>query len=117
MNYLDGTFSALADPTRRQIVTQLAEGPQTVNEIANSLPISQPAVSKHLKILEIAGLITREQIGTKRPARLAPEAFVALDHWLERYRQIFEANFQRLDILLDELQKDPDNAPDDDNAH
>ncbi|MEL7301335.1 MAG: metalloregulator ArsR/SmtB family transcription factor [Pseudomonadota bacterium] len=116
MQYLDGAFAALSDPTRRAIVAQLALGPRTVNEIADALPISQPAVSKHLKLLEGAGLIARDRVGTTRPARLAPEAFVQLDRWLERYRQLFEDRFQRLDTLLDTLQKETVDAANPDHA-
>ena len=103
---LNDAFSALADPTRREIVAALHDGPLTVNALAARLPVSQPAVSKHLKVLEAAGVIERDQIGTSRPARLKASAFVQLDAWLDRYRDVREAQFMQLDAVLDDLKKD-----------
>lgn len=113
---MSAAFNALADPTRRTIVAGLRSGPRTVNEIAEGLPVSQPAVSKHLKVLEDAGLITRAQVGTTRPARLVPDVFVQIDAWLGEYRTLFGPRFAR----LDDLPGDPeeiDNAADPHNAH
>ncbi len=103
---LDATFAALADPTRRAILARLAEGEATVMELAAPFAISQPAVSKHLKVLERAGLISIEQDGQRRPRKLEPAALAAANAWLERYREIWEANYARLDRLLETLQQD-----------
>ncbi|MDB5349050.1 MAG: putative transcriptional regulator [Planctomycetota bacterium] len=100
---LDATFSALADPTRRAILARLAKGEATVNELVSPFKLSQPAISKHLKVLEKAGLITRGRDAQKRPCRIAAEPLAAANGWLEGYRKIWEANFDRLDNLLDEL--------------
>ena len=97
---LDATFAALADPTRRAILLRLVDGEATVGELAAPLPISQPAVSRHLKVLEGAGLITRRIDGTRRPCRLAPRALDDLDAYLQMLRRAFETNFSRLDRLL-----------------
>jgi DNA-binding transcriptional ArsR family regulator len=101
---LDATFSALADPTRRAILAKLATGAASVNELAKPFAMSQPAISKHLKMLERAGLISVGQDGQKRPRRIEAKPLAEANAWLERYRDIWEANFQRLDALLAELQ-------------
>jgi len=101
---LDAAFSALSDPTRRAILLRLAKGDVTVGELAGSFPISQPAISRHLKVLEKAGLIRRTRDAQRRPARVdtAPIADVAA--WLQRYREVWERTYQRLDaVLADEL--------------
>lgn len=102
---LDATFAALADPTRRAILARLAEGEASVNELARPFAMSQPAVSKHLKVLERAGLITRGRQAQRRPCRLRPEALAEANSWLERYRQFWEGNFRRLDDLLAGLKR------------
>ena len=104
---LDATFLALADPTRRAILARLARGEASVTELAEPFAISQPAISKHLKILERARLITVGQDAQRRPRRLEGEPLAEVNAWLERYRAIWEANFQRLDGLLEELQRRP----------
>jgi len=100
---LDATFAALADPTRRAILARLASGEASVLELAKPFPISQPAISKHLKVLEHAGLISRSQDRQRRPRRLEPRPLAEANKWLERYRRFWEARFQRLDDLLEEL--------------
>ena len=100
---LDATFSALADPTRRAILARLAKGEATVNELVSPFKLSQPAISKHLKVLEKAGLVIRGRDAQRRPCRIAAEPLAAANAWLEDYRKIWEANFERLDTLLDEL--------------
>ena len=104
---LDATFLALADPTRRAILARLARGDASVTELAEPFAISQPAISKHLKVLERAGLITVGQDAQRRPRRLEGEPLAEANAWLERYRAIWEASFERLDGLLDELQRRP----------
>jgi DNA-binding transcriptional ArsR family regulator len=101
---LDATFSALADPTRRAILARLAGGEASVTDLARPFAMSQPAISKHLKVLERAGLISRGRDAQRRPCRIEARPLAEANGWLERYRQIWEANFQRLDTLLDELQ-------------
>ena len=100
---LDSTFAALADPTRRAILARLASGDASVNELAAPFAMSQPAISKHLKVLERAGLISRGRDAQRRPRRLEARRLADATEWLERYRQCWEGNFQRLDALLDEL--------------
>jgi DNA-binding transcriptional ArsR family regulator len=100
---LDATFAALADPTRRAILARLALGEASVNELAEPFAMSQPAISKHLKVLERAGLISRSRDAQRRPCRLNAQPLAEADSWLENYRQFWEAQFQRLDVLLDEL--------------
>jgi DNA-binding transcriptional ArsR family regulator len=100
---LDATFAALADPTRRAILVRLASGEASVMELAKPFAMSQPAISKHLKVLERAGLISGGRDAQRRPRRLEAKPLAEADEWLERYRQIWEENFQRLDALLDEL--------------
>jgi len=102
-NHLDATFAALADPTRRAILARLASGEASVNELAKPFAMSQPAISKHLKVLERAGLISRGREAQRRPRRLEPKPLAEATKWLERYRQIWEGNYQRLDALLYEL--------------
>jgi len=100
---LDATFAALADPTRRAILARLAEGDASVQELAEPFAMSQPAISKHLKVLEKAGLISRGQDAQRRPRRLEAQPLAEANQWLEDYRRHWEGNFQRLDALLDEL--------------
>jgi DNA-binding transcriptional ArsR family regulator len=100
---LDATFAALADPTRRAILTRLATGPATVTELAAPFDISQPAISKHLKVLERAGLISRGRDAQRRPCRLESRPLRDATEWLENYRGYWEESYQRLDALLDEL--------------
>lgn len=101
---LDVTFLALADPTRRAILARLARGEASVTELAEPFDMSQPAVSKHLKILERAGLVSRGRDAQRRPCKLEGKPLEAVHAWLERYRQVWDANFARLDALLVELQ-------------
>lgn len=101
---LDATFAALADPTRRAILARLATGEASVGELAEPFDMSQPAISKHLKVLEHAGLITRGRDAQRRPSRMEAEPLVEAAAWIERYRKIWEGNYQRLDALLGELQ-------------
>ncbi|HQX11113.1 MAG TPA: metalloregulator ArsR/SmtB family transcription factor [Thermoflexales bacterium] len=100
---LDATFAALADPTRRAILSRLALGEASVMELAEPFAISQPAISKHIKVLERAGLISRGRDAQRRPCRIDARALAEADTWLERYRRLWEANYRRLDALLDEL--------------
>ena len=100
---LDTTFAALADPTRRAILARLALGEASVNELAEPFDMSQPAISKHLKVLEHAGLISRGRDAQRRPCRLETRALDDANVWLERQRALFEARFHRLDGLLEEL--------------
>jgi DNA-binding transcriptional ArsR family regulator len=97
---LDATLAALSDPTRRAILAQLAEGEATINELAQPFAISQPAISRHIKVLTEAGLIVQRVEGTKRPCRLAPGALSELDEYLEMLRKALEQNYHRLDRLL-----------------
>jgi DNA-binding transcriptional ArsR family regulator len=100
---LDATFAALADPTRRAILARLASGEASVNELVEPFSMSQPAISKHLKVLERAGLISRGRDAQRRPRRFEAKPFAEATEWLEKYRSIWAANFQRLDALLDQL--------------
>lgn len=102
---LDAVFAALADPTRRAILSRLAAGEASVNEIAAPFEMSQPAVSKHLKVLELAGLIERGIDQQRRPARLRAEPMTAAVRWLEEFRQFWSTSFDQLDGLLEELKK------------
>lgn len=97
-------FAALADPTRRAILARLATGEATVTELGEPFDLTQPAISKHLKVLESAGLITRSRDAQRRPARLEPQALKGLDEWLERYRKLWEERFDRLADYLREVQ-------------
>jgi DNA-binding transcriptional ArsR family regulator len=100
---LDATFAALADPTRRAILARLARGEASVTELAKPFAMSQPAISKHLKVLERAGLISRGRDAQRRPCRLEAQPLADARVWLEGYRQFWEGSFQRLDALLDEM--------------
>jgi DNA-binding transcriptional ArsR family regulator len=101
---LDATFAALADPTRRAILARLAAGEATVTELAEPFAMSQPAISKHLKVLERAGLISRGRDAQRRPCRLEGGALRAASDWLGNYRGYWEESYQRLDALLEDLQ-------------
>jgi DNA-binding transcriptional ArsR family regulator len=100
---LSTTFSALADPTRRAILARLALGETTVTELAAPFKMSQPAISKHLKVLERAGLISRGRDAQRRPCRIESKPLAEACRWLEGYRRFWETSFQRLDAVLDEL--------------
>lgn len=104
---LDLTFAALADPTRRAILARLATGEATVTELAEPFDISQPAISRHLKVLERAGLVSVDVDAQRRPRKLEPKRLEEAVDWIERYREIFERSYQRLDALLEELQARP----------
>ena len=107
---LDTIFAALADPTRRAIVARLAEGEASVAELVEPFAMSQPAISKHLKVLERAGLISRGRDAQRRPCKLEAQPLAEANQWLERYREVWEQNFARLDLLLEEL-KAEDSRP------
>src|SRR5436190_22050100 len=100
---LDATFAALADPTRRAILARLATGEASVAELAEPFDMTQPAISKHLKVLERAGLISRGREAQRRPRRLEPRPLAEATDWIVRYRKIWEGNFKRLDAVLQEL--------------
>jgi DNA-binding transcriptional ArsR family regulator len=100
---LDATFAALADPTRRAILARLATGEASVTELAAPFAMSQPAISKHLKVLERAGLISRGRDAQRRPCALQARPLAEANQWLETYRRFWEASFQRLDAVLGEL--------------
>lgn len=100
---LDAAFSALADPTRRAILARLALGEATVMELARPFDMSQPAVSRHIRVLSDAGLITQRVDGTRRPCKLAPEALSEIDRWLAMLREALARNYDRLDALLAEM--------------
>lgn len=101
---LSAKFSALADPTRRAILARLALGESSVNELAEPFDMSLPAISKHLKVLEHAGLISRSREAQYRPCKLEPEALRVVDGWLEEYRRLWNERFDRLDAYLKDLQ-------------
>ena len=103
MPSLDIAFSALADPTRRAILARLAVGELTVMELAEPFDMTQPAISKHLKVLEGAGMIVRRIEGAKRPCRLAKEGVEVIDQWLAKLRKAFATNYDRLDLVLAEM--------------
>lgn len=105
VDQLSDTFSALADPTRRAILARLADGEATVNELAEPFPVSLQAVSKHLKVLERAGLITRGRAAQKRPCRLRATPLGDITRWLESYRRLWEQSFDRLDEHLRAIQE------------
>jgi DNA-binding transcriptional ArsR family regulator len=109
---LDTTFAALADPTRRAILARLATGEASVNELAAPFNMTQPAISKHLRVLERAGLISTAREAQRRPRRLEPAPLAQATEWLERYRQFWEERFQRLDALLLDLQSPDLQNPD-----
>ena len=102
---LDRIFAALADPTRRAILARLAGGERSVMELAEPFDMSQPAVSKHLKVLERAGLISGGRDRQRRPRKIEPKPLAQATKWLERYRRLWEGNYQRLDALLEELKE------------
>lgn len=105
MNQLDSVFGALADPTRRAILAQLVQGDRTVGELAAPFAMSQPAVSRHLKVLESAGLITRSRRATARLSHLEAEPLREASDWLARYRQCWEERYEQLDDLLETLKE------------
>jgi len=107
MNNLDSTFAALADPTRRAILARLALGEASVNELAEPFAMSQPAISRHLKVLEGAGLLVRRIDGTKRPCRLTIEGLTDVEDYLVLLRKTLEANYRRLDALLAGMDSSP----------
>lgn len=109
---LDATFAALADPTRRAILARLREGDATVGELAAPFAMTQPAISKHLKVLERAGLISRGRDGRRRPSRLEGAPLAEATEWLEGYRRFWEERYARLDDLLEELKAAEDPSPD-----
>src|SRR5437868_7113096 len=100
---LDSTFAALADPTRRAILARLVSGEASVMELAEPFAMTQPAISKHLKVLERAGLISRGRDAQRRPCRLEPKPLALATGWLENYRRFWESSFQNLDVLLEEM--------------
>ena len=108
---LSAKFAALADPTRRAILARLTEGEASVNDLAEPFDMSLPAVSKHLKVLEKAGLISRGREAQWRPARLEPMALKGVAEWLEHYRRYWDASFDRLDAYLKKIQKGDDRGP------
>ena len=110
-NRLDATFAALANPTRRAILARLASGEATVNELAEPFSMSQPAISKHLKVLERAGLISRGSDAQRRPRKLEAKPLAEATQWMEQYREFWEASFTRLDDLLMEMQAPAKKAP------
>ena len=105
---LSATFAALADPTRRAILARLSVGETSVTELSRPFAMSGPAVTKHLKVLERAGLISRSREAQWRPAKLEPEALRAVTQWLDDYRRLWEQSFDRLDDYLTQLQKKDD---------
>ncbi len=100
---LDATFAALADPTRRAILARLATGEATINELAAPFDISQPAITKHVKVLERAGLVTRRVDAQRRPVKLEAEPMKAAASWIDDYRKFWERRFDALDAVLDEM--------------
>lgn len=104
---LDATFAALADPTRRALLARLIDGEASVTELAEPFDMSQPAISKHLKVLERAGLVTRGREAQRRPVKVEPKPLAEAASWLETYKRTLERRFQRLDALLEELQARP----------
>jgi DNA-binding transcriptional ArsR family regulator len=111
VNRLDLTFMALADPTRRAILARLAMGEASVSELQEPFDLSQPAISKHLKVLERAGLISAGQDAQRRPRRLEGKPMREAEGWIERLCEVWEANYARLDALLVELQRGPREKP------
>lgn len=104
MQVLDSAFAALSDPTRRAILARLAQGEETVMELARPFAMSQPAISRHLKVLEHAGLIIRRVEGTRRPCRLSNQGFASVERWLAQLRPALEQNYARLDQVLADMQ-------------
>lgn len=111
MDRLSDTFAALADPTRRGILARLSLGEASVSELSKPFDISGPAISKHLKVLEKAGLITRGREAQWRPCKIEPQALKGVDEWLERYRKFWEERLDRLDDYLRTLQAEPAEKP------
>jgi DNA-binding transcriptional ArsR family regulator len=109
-NRLDATFAALADPTRRAILARLAAGEASVTELAEPFAMTQPAISKHLKVLERAGLISRGRDAQRRPRRIEARPLAEATEWLEGYRRFWVGSFQRLDALLGEMKSDEKKA-------
>ncbi len=107
---LSSAFAALSDPTRRAILARLSEGEATVNEIAAPFDFTLQAISRHLKVLEAAGLITRGREAQWRPCRLDMAPLKLVDHWLDRYRALWEGSFDRMDTYLNDLQRGDDNG-------
>ena len=105
---LDATFIALADPTRRAILARLVQGEASVAELSGPFDISQPALSKHLKMLERAGLVSRSRDATRRPVKLEAAPMGIAVEWLEKYRALWDANYRRLDTLLEDLKSNPE---------
>ena len=103
MTDLNSVFHALADPTRRAILARLAEGEETVDKLCEPFAMSQPSISRHLKVLEQAGLISTRIVGTSRPRCIEPTAFDEIEYWLKKYRDTWSANYTRLDDVLEEL--------------
>lgn len=103
MESLDLTFAALADPTRRAILARLAAGEATITELGAPFDLTQPAITKHVKVLERAGLVRRRREAQRRPVRLVPAPLDAATAWIETHREAWEQNYARLDVLLDEL--------------
>jgi DNA-binding transcriptional ArsR family regulator len=115
---LDTAFAALSDPTRRAILARLALGETSVTELAKPFAMSLPAVSKHLKVLERAGLIARGREAQRRPCRIEPRALKDIDDWLNHYRRFFDESFDRLDAYLQKLQaKDREQKPSEERNH
>jgi DNA-binding transcriptional ArsR family regulator len=108
---LDAAFSALSDPTRRAILARLALGETTVMELAKPFEMSQPAISRHLRVLENAGLIVRRVEGAKHPCRLAEQGLKEVDRWLDILRTVLESNYDRLDKVLQEMQSENPQPP------
>ena len=109
-NTLDATFAALAHPTRRAIIARLAEGEASVLELAAPFDMSQPAISKHLKVLERAGLVSRHRDWQRRPCRLEARRLAEANGWLEHYREFWEGTYRRLDTLLEEMKSEESSA-------
>jgi DNA-binding transcriptional ArsR family regulator len=105
MSRLDQAFAALADPTRRGIVVHLARGEASVTDLVALFSLTQPTISSHLKVLELAGLISRSRVAQSRPCKLETGQLKAVTDWLEQVQEIWEGNFKRLDALLDELKQ------------
>jgi DNA-binding transcriptional ArsR family regulator len=103
---LDATFAALADPTRRAILARLAQGEASVNDLAKPFKMSQPAISKHLKVLERAGLVSRGLDAQRRPRKLEAQPLADATAWLEKYREFWNTSFRRLDALLEEMKRE-----------
>lgn len=108
-DHLSNTFAALADPTRRAILSRLTTGEKTVSDLAEPFDMTMPAITKHLKVLEKAGLIERSRKAQYRPCRLQPEPLKGIDEWMENYRRFWEESFERLDDYLKQIQTKEEN--------